>query len=136
MEHSGKAQHLQTGELGEDLALHYFEQRGFALIERNYRKKWGEIDLILERAEKIHFIEVKAVSYETREALDRAVSHGTYRPEERVHEKKLARLSRAIQTWLLKNGEGRDFQLDVCTVRIVPHETYAIVDVIERVMIE
>jgi len=127
------APHLETGALGEDIALEYLEKQGFSLIERNYREKWGEIDLIMQKGQKIHFIEVKAVSHETRERLEKSVSREIFRPEERVHHKKLQRLGRAFQTWIAKKGSTNPFQLDVLTVRLVPREKYAVVDVIEDV---
>jgi len=136
MEKKTVPEHLQTGILGETLAAEYLKDRGFFLIERNYRKKWGEIDLILKKDTTIHFVEVKTVSYETVEDLKEAVSHGTYRPEENVHFRKLQRLGRAMQSWLLENEEQLDFQLDVLTVRMVPREKYAVVDVIENVYLD
>lgn len=128
--------HLETGVWGEGLALEYLLARNFSLIERNYREKWGEIDLIMQKGQKIHFVEVKAVSHETREKLEKSVSREIFRPEERVHYKKLQRLGRAIQTWRAKKGNVDAFQLDVCVVRLVPREKYAVVDVIEDVKFE
>lgn len=48
------------GKSGEDLALRYLESKGFALLCRNYRSRYGEIDMILENGEYIVFVEVKA----------------------------------------------------------------------------
>ena len=74
-------------------------KRGFEIIEQNYNKKWGEIDIISKKGEKLHFIEVKSV---TRDSL-KHVSPETdaYRPEDNLHPRKLKRLSRVIQTYLL-----------------------------------
>ena len=55
----------KTGNLGEDLACRFLMKRGFDVIERNYLKKCGEIDIIATNKGKIHFIEVKSVSHET-----------------------------------------------------------------------
>lgn len=135
MEHTVGPQHIQTGKRGEDLAEKYLKNKGFLTIKRNYRKKWGEIDLIMRKGQRIHFVEVKTVSYETVQALKLAVSYGTYRPEENVHDRKLQRLGRAIQTWRSEKREAGAFQLDVLTVRMVPREKYAVVDVIEGVVL-
>ena len=126
--------HIKIGALGESLAANYLKNLGFSMIERNYRKKWGEIDLIVSKDKRVHFIEVKTVSYETKGKLEQNVSYGTYRPEENVHFRKLQRLSRAIETWIAEKGHTGDFQLDVVTVRMVPHEKYAVVDLIENVV--
>jgi len=48
------------GKYGEDLAVSYLEQKGFELLERNYRHSHGEIDLIvLWKNELLVFVEVK-----------------------------------------------------------------------------
>ena len=52
----------KIGQIGEDCACRYLVERGFKIIERNYLKKWGEIDIIAKKKKKIHFVEVKAVS--------------------------------------------------------------------------
>src|SRR3989344_2519447 len=61
----------KIGRLGEDIAVKYLENKGFLVIERNYLKKCGEIDVIAKKAGITHFIEVKSV---TRENLGRNVS--------------------------------------------------------------
>jgi putative endonuclease len=50
-------QHL--GRLGEDLALEHFERLGFKVLERNYRTRYGELDLIVCDDATIVFVEVK-----------------------------------------------------------------------------
>ena len=49
----------RSGAWGEELALHYLTRRGFALIERNYRTRYGELDLILRDGNTLVFAEVK-----------------------------------------------------------------------------
>lgn len=48
-----------TGAWGEDLALRYLTRRGYTLVERNYRTRYGEIDLILHEGDTLVFVEVK-----------------------------------------------------------------------------
>lgn len=43
----------------EDLALSYLQQQGLQLIERNFRCKTGEIDLIMKKSAELIFVEVK-----------------------------------------------------------------------------
>lgn len=130
-----KLQNKVIGNYGELITAKHLKSLGFNLIEMNYLRKWGEIDLIVEKANKIHFVEVKTVSYETRADLDRAVTRGTWRPEENVHAFKIKKLSRAINSWIADNKWTGDWQIDVAAVKIVPRETYATVKIIDNVIL-
>jgi putative endonuclease len=48
------------GKLGEDLACDELQRRGYAILERRYRTRFGEIDIIAREAGAVVFIEVKA----------------------------------------------------------------------------
>ena len=47
------------GHEGEGLAAAFLERQGFRILERNYRCRLGEVDLIVEKKGTIHFVEVK-----------------------------------------------------------------------------
>ena len=61
----------KTGEIGENIAVRFLVKHGFSILDRNYTKKWGEIDIVAERNKKIYFIEVKSVSRETLDSVNR-----------------------------------------------------------------
>jgi len=130
------ARHNEIGNIGEDIAAKWLSDKGYSIIERNYRKKFGEIDIVAREASHLHFIEVKSVSYETRDGLEYAVSHETWRPEENVHTEKIRRFKNIIQSWILENSWKKSFQIDIITVRIVPREKYALVSLLENVILE
>lgn len=100
-----------TGKLGEDIACKWLENHGFLIVERNYLKKWGELDIIAAKDKILHFVEVKGVF------RAKYKSNG-HRPEENVHELKIRRLRRTIQTYLLEKHCDKDssFQFHVLTV--------------------
>ena len=50
---------IKKGAEGEDLAADFLKQKGFAVLERNYRHKKSEIDLIVSKGNWLVFIEVK-----------------------------------------------------------------------------
>ena len=125
-----------TGNQGELIVAHYLKQQGFKIREMNYRKPWGEIDVIAQKDKIVHFVEVKTVSYETRHDLHQSVLRGTYRPEENVHEYKLKKLSRAIETWLSENKWGGEWVIDVVAVRTVPRETYSSIKIIPNIIVD
>lgn len=96
----------QTGKLGEDIAEKYLIKNGYRTIERNYRKKWGEIDIVVEKDGVMHFIEVKTGE------------KGGIRPEENITAHKRHQLHRIIQTYLFdkKIDSEADFQIDALIV--------------------
>lgn len=49
-----------TGERGEALALRHLEGEGYEALERNYRTRYGEIDLVVRRGATLVFVEVKS----------------------------------------------------------------------------
>ncbi len=113
----------KIGQIGEDFACKYLEKNGYKVIERNYLKKWGEIDIVAKKGKKIHFIEVKSVSRDLNPNVIRETSIGSgdsYRPEDNMHPWKLQRLSRVIQSYLLDKDipDDIDWQFDVVTVHI------------------
>lgn len=105
------------GEIGESYACDHLSGVGYRVIERNYLRKWGEIDIVAKIGAIIHFIEVKTV---TRDRNCVAHETGDYRAEENVHPWKLARLSRAIQSYLLERdvSDETEWQLDIAIVYV------------------
>jgi putative endonuclease len=128
----------QVGAYGEKIAENYLKKLNFSILDTNYLKKWGEIDIVAQETQgsikRVHFVEVKTVSYETKAALQKAISYGTWRPEENVHFAKIQRLNRAIESWLTEKQYDGDWQIDVIAVRIVTHEKYASVKFIPNVI--
>ena len=116
-----------TGDIGEGVAIKYLQSKGFRILERNYLRKWGEIDIVAEKGSMISFVEVKSVT--------RATSG--YRPEENVHPAKLKRLHRAIQTYLLdhKVPEDKEWRIDVACVYLDFDTRKARVEMLENVIL-
>ncbi len=78
----------RLGRTGERLAAEHLERRGFAILARNHRTRWGEIDLIAADARRIVFCEVK-----TRRL-------GAAGPFEGLREPQRRRLRRMAAAWL------------------------------------
>jgi putative endonuclease len=106
----------QIGELGENIAVKFLVKRGFSVIDRNYTKKWGEIDIVAEKSDKLYFIEVKSVSRATLSNVSPETE--SYKAEDNMHPWKLQRLSRTIQTYLLskKVPDEKGWQVDLLVV--------------------
>ncbi|MDO8569285.1 MAG: YraN family protein [bacterium] len=125
----------KLGDIGENIACDFLKRRGFEIIERNYLRKWGEIDIITKKSGLIHFIEVKSVTRPTEQSFGRAHGTSEYRPEDNMHPWKLKRLSRAMQTYLLDRKLDCDWQLDLVTVKIDLQNRRARVEIIENIII-
>lgn len=132
----------KIGDIGEAVAARFLTGRGFTVVERNYLKKWGEIDIIAKKKDTLHFIEVKTqkgdVSREIR----------GYRPEDKIHPDKLERFGRAIQSYIAdhrikiakpdakpKHGEVH-IQVDVIAVVLDRGMEQAKVRMLESVALE
>ena len=126
----------KIGNLGEDLACKFITKNGFNILERNYLKKCGEIDIIAKNKEKLHFIEVKSVSCEINPVVSPETNNNKYRPEDNVHPWKLERLSKTIQLYLIerKVSDEMDWQLDIITVYIDKNNLKAKIGLIENVI--
>ncbi len=92
---SARLNRRRIGNRGEDLALSYLAKKGYAPVERNYRTRRGEIDLIVRRAKTLVFVEVK---------LRRGMDFGD--PLEAVTPLKQARIRRVAEQYLASKGEG------------------------------
>jgi putative endonuclease len=104
---AGKKQRL--GAFGEQVTAQYLQHRGDEILERNWRIREGEIDLVTLGKDGIfHFVEVK-----TRSSL--AFGH----PLEAVNREKAHRLQRLALAWLATHGcLGCDYTIDVAAVLI------------------
>lgn len=52
-------QKTELGKSGEDIVAHKLEQEGFAILHKNYRRRFGEIDIIATKKDLLIFVEVK-----------------------------------------------------------------------------
>lgn len=114
----------RTGELGERIAVKLLEEKGFSIIERNYTKKWGEIDIIAGKDGILHFIEVKAKSVKD----CKTIILGMHRPEEGMHSRKVARLKRTIQSYIAERNVLCEWKFDLVLVYMSDEQRLARVE--------
>ena len=101
------------GDVGERIACAFLERKGYRIIERNYRKNWGEVDIIAEKAGVVRFVEVKSVA---RSPLPDTSRDDEYRPEEMVHALKLRKIARVADYYMISKEDKREYQIDVVGV--------------------
>jgi len=103
--------YMSTSELGflaENLAARYLEKKGYAILDLNYRKPWGEIDIIATKEGILVFVEVKA---------NRKIIAG-FEPELRANSSKIVKVVRTARTYLAerKYGHDQEWQIDVISI--------------------
>ena len=132
----------KIGEIGENIAVKFLVKHGFLILDRNYTKKWGEIDIIAEKDTRLYFIEVKSVSRETLntfipKSFNSSDERYQYRPEDNMHPWKLKRLSRTIQTYLLSKRipDEKEWQVDLFVVYLSQKERKARVKVVSDIIL-
>lgn len=117
---SARRDNRRSGDRGEEIALRYLGRRGYRLVERNYRTRYGEVDLILRQGSALVFVEVK---------LRRGTGFGE--PVEAVTVRKQQRIRRLAEHYLAeKEPDFEEVRFDVVgvlagtgepEVRHVPH---------------
>jgi putative endonuclease len=107
----------RTGAFGEQATAKYLAERGDEILDRNWRIREGEIDIVSLDGEGIfHFVEVK-----TRSSL--AFGH----PFEAINRDKALRMQRLALGWLATHGcLGCDFTIDVVAILIASDGTHTL----------
>ena len=97
-----------TGLHGEDIAVSFLETQGYSIVARNYRQRFGEIDIVAQDGETLVFVEVK-----TRRS-DRFGS-----PFEAIDTRKQIKISRMAQDYISRNNlEDCSARFDVVAIRL------------------
>jgi len=109
---STKTKQQTIGSIGEDIAVRFLVKHGYDVLERNYLKRFGEIDVICWKGGKTHFVEVKTVS---RETVSRE-THDEYRAEDNIHASKLKRVGRTIEAYLAEKDIEEDWEFHAAIV--------------------
>jgi putative endonuclease len=100
----------ELGEKGEDIALRFLKKRRYRILERNYRCRHGEIDIIARQGKTLAFIEVKTRS-----------SENMYHPFEQIHWRKQRQISKVALSYLIhKRLENSEARFDVVGILVHP----------------
>ena len=101
------------GRMGEQLAVEFLIRAGYTVLERNWRCRQGEIDIVAREGGTTVFVEVKTRS---------GVGYG--HPFEALSLTKLARLRRLAGAWCETHPEVvGDIRIDAIAVISPPHES-------------
>lgn len=112
------------GKLGEDLACSYLIRRGYRIIDRNYREKVGEIDIIaISRDKTLVFVEVKTMKESSNPATNPPDPQiAGLAPEDNLTKSKLKKLSRICEVFVAKNPdtikEEKGWRIDLVAISL------------------
>ena len=102
---SGGQEAKRRGNLGEAAVIAYLRERGWNMVEVNFRSKYGEIDLIAEDGEYLCFVEVK---------LRKSAAYGS--AAEFVDRRKQSRLRATAELWLMRHPTDLQPRFDVVEI--------------------
>lgn len=105
----------QRGALGEAAAVDYLRRNGFMIVERNYRIGRSEVDIIAQRYDELHFVEVK-----TRKAGSMTA------PEEALTEQKLRALRRAASAYMAQHRSMLEPRFSLIAIDVVGNEVVSL----------
>jgi len=113
--------HLELGSYGEELAFDYLKNHGFLIKERNFRRKWGEIDIVaydLKTKEWV-FFEVKTRKGNCLNSI---------LPEEELTTRKIQKLKKVILSYLsFKKLENQPWRFDFLAIEFSDFQTEPII---------
>jgi len=89
-----------TGARGEELAARYLENRGYRVLDRNFRTRRGEIDIVAQAGDRVVFVEVKHWKVLGVEALEQSLGG-----------RKQSRIRAASRAYLMRHPE-----LEACRI--------------------
>ena len=96
-----------TGRLGEKLAQDFLKERGYQIVETNYRTPDGEVDIIVSKDSVLVFVEVRA---------KRSRAFGT--PEESVTSRKKQKLVKLAQDYVQTHDIQSAWRIDFVAVEL------------------
>ncbi len=110
---------MKLGKKGEGIAVDYLKRNGFKILERNYRTRYGEVDIIAEENGTLVFIEVKTRSTDL-------FGH----PLEAVTKEKQEKIKRLALSYLGKIQREMPVRFDVISINLessqdIKHIRYA-----------
>lgn len=114
---------ITTGDLGETLACQYLQKLGYKILERNYRIRGGEIDIVAKEGETLVFVEVKT-----------RYSHDYGLPVESITPWKIKYLLKTARFYVQKINWGeKEYRLDFISVDFADSKSDPKIELIKNI---
>lgn len=109
------AKHLETGKTGEKIAENFLKQKGYEILETNWRYKKAEVDIIAKDIDVLVFVEVKTRSNDY-----------FGRPDAFITEKKEQFMATAASVYMEKINHDWEIRFDVISILLKTEKDYQI----------
>lgn len=86
----------EIGQKGEEEAVLFLKNNGFSILYKNYKKPWGEIDVVAKKKGVVYFIEVKTIL--RREGNEESEA------SDKLHYRKIRRFKRIVESFIESEG--------------------------------
>jgi len=103
------------GDWGERLAEDFLRRHGYEILDKNYQKRCGEIDLICQKDDTLHFVEVKTRTIASTQVFGP--------PEEAVTRAKQRKIIQTAFTFLAEKDYGRNKNWQIDVISIIYYKT-------------
>lgn len=97
-----------VGRAAEDVAAKYLKRLGYKLIDRNWRTRWCEIDLIVSKDNVIYFVEVK---YRSSDKWGSGIDY--------ITPKKMQQMRFAAEFWIARQNNSQSFYNRLAVIELV-----------------
>ena len=118
--------------MGEAIAAEYLKRRKHTLVDTNFVRKTGEIDVITLENDTLHFVEVKSVlvdEFPVVQGIDDA-----YDPSVNIHEAKVKKVARTAEWFVAEQEWEGEWQVDGCLVWLRRRDGMARVSFLEQIV--
>lgn len=109
------AKHNEVGKMGEDIAVRFLTGKGYTMLERNWRHKKAEVDMICMDGDVLVFVEVK-----TRSSMLYSA------PTDAVTEHKMRMLVDAASVYMDQIGHDWEIRFDVVSILLLNEANYEV----------
>lgn len=102
-------QKRRIGDVGEELACRFLQENGYAIVERNFSCKFGEIDIIAKKGNSLVFVEVKT-----------AHKGSLLFAQENITYNKIRKFTKAVTVYLVTRriSSNQQWQMDAILVKL------------------
>ncbi len=116
------------GDTGEKIAESYLKEKGYKILDKNFRwKKLGEIDIVASKSDP-SFAKASAgrniIFFEVKVRMRKGLSE--FKPEDNITQIKQKKLVKLAQIWLAKRKLDTGWQIDVLAIEIYRNKSFDI----------